>query len=155
MPDLPQPSVLCSCHTDIRIPTPADFNYILTIDSADHSLPYVCWADENPEEYSDLKANCPVTHPDLWKSNFKSKIIELYRYVPREPGQAKVLMDPVQPGEKNVLGIKYAKFEEAYTQVKTAVDRFLLVELRYSVEERKFIRNVKGRGGNGVPAAGT
>jgi hypothetical protein len=43
-----------------------------------------------------------------------------------------------------VLGVRHAKFEEAYGQVKMAIDRFLLVELRWNVQERGFVKNRKG-----------
>lgn len=57
---------------------------------------------------------------------------------------ATVLIDPVQPGEKNVLGVRHAKFEEAYEQVKMAIDRFVLVELRWNVQQRKPVKIGKG-----------
>lgn len=55
-----------------------------------------------------------------------------------------VLMDPVQPGEKNVLGVRHAKFEEAFGRVKMAIDQFALVELRWNVQQRKVVKNGKG-----------
>ena len=53
-------------------------------------------------------------------------------------------MDPVQPGEKNVLGVRHAKFEEAYERVKMAIDRFVLLELRWNVQQRRLVKNGKG-----------
>jgi hypothetical protein len=125
-----------------------DFNYILTVDNADHEAPYLSWADENPEEYEDLKAKRSNDN-EAWKQNFKSNIIELNTYCVAADQKATALMDPVQPGEKNVLGVRHAKFEEAYGQVKMAIDQFVLVELRWNVQQRKPVKNGKGRGNRG------
>lgn len=55
-------------------------------------------------------------------------------------------MDPVQPGETNLLGVRLAKFEEAFGQVKMAIDQFLLLELRWDVQHRRFVKNWNGNG---------
>jgi hypothetical protein len=86
-------------------------------------------------------------HPkddELWKQNFKSKIIDLSRFCLSPCQKAIRLIDPDQPGEKTV---RQMRFEEAYKQVKKAIDQFLLLELRWSVRQRKF---VNGRGRNGA-----
>jgi hypothetical protein len=57
--------------------------------------------------------------------------------------KATTLIDPVQPGEKNMLGVRHAKFEEAYRQVKTAIDQFVLLELRWDVQQRRLGENGK------------
>jgi protein-tyrosine-phosphatase len=114
-----------------------DFNYIFSLNGADGEAPYRCWSEENPDEAEEMWAKSAEAGKD-WKAYFKAKVMDLSTFR-RSEDKGKALMDPVQPGG-NIMGVRHSKFEKAFEQIKDAIDRFLLKELKFSVETKRFVK---------------
>lgn len=130
-----------------------EFDYILLLNDADSDAPYAFWAEDNPDEAEDMKDS--MKEGEDWRANFKTRVLDLSTFCSDENRRGKSFMDPVQPGQGGKFGVKFSKFEEAFRHIKDAVDRFLLRELRFNVEEMRFVkvesRKIKG----GVSTPGT
>ncbi|KAL9115515.1 MAG: hypothetical protein Q9227_000836 [Pyrenula ochraceoflavens] len=132
-----------------------DFNFILLLNGATEQSPFDVWIDENPDEARDMQEQAQREGRD-WKRNFKTKIWELGVYLnpSTTSGAADVtsgctdgvvrvplpLMDPVQPSEESAFGVRLAKFEKHFQDIKKAVNGFLLAELSFDVESMEFVR---------------
>jgi hypothetical protein len=115
-----------------------EFDYILLLNGANSDAPYTAWANDNPDEAEEMKDS--TKEGEDWRNNFKTKVLDLSSFSADESSRGKSFMDPVQPGPADKFGVKFQKFEEAFTQIKDAVDQFLLKELRFSVEEMRFLK---------------
>jgi protein-tyrosine-phosphatase len=117
-----------------------EFDYILTLElnEDDRNTPYNVWAEDNPDEAGDMRENAKYGRD--WKADFKTKILDLSTFCSNEEQRGKPLMDPVQPGSAGKFGVKFSKFEEAFIQIKDAVDQFLLKELGFNVKEMRFLK---------------
>lgn len=120
------------------------------------------WGDENPDERREMEM-VENASGKPWRANFKTKVRDLGAFRPRsarpleaaavvdEQGRliSKVkegpLMDPVQRDqEKATFGVRQARFEEHFEEVKEAVDGFLDVELGFEVGKMEFVRGREG-----------
>ena len=125
-----------------------EFDYILLLNGADSEAPYAVWAEDNPDEAEEIKA--AAGEGEDWRANFKTKILDLSVFTLRTEGaeeqSRQSFMDPVQPGQGPKFGVKFQVFEEKFTEIRKAVDGWLAKELRYSVEEMKFMKSEKRKG---------
>jgi len=129
-----------------------EFEYIILLNDADKEAPYTVWAEDNPDEAEEMKKS--TKEGEDWRANFKTKILDLSTFSSDEARRGKSFMDPVQPGQGSRFGVKFKIFEDAFAQIRDAVDQFLLKELRFSVEEMRFLKveRRKAKEGVGVPS---
>jgi hypothetical protein len=113
-----------------------DFTYILLLNNANPEEPYVKWAEENPNEAEAIKTMAKEDQD--WKKSFSTKVLDLSAF-----GESEKLgrphLDPVQPGG-GVFGVRMAKFEKAFADIKDSVNGFLLKELKFTVEGMRFLK---------------
>lgn len=136
------------------------------MNGATANAPYRAWEDENPDEARQMTADAADAEGGRdWHDNFKTKVFDLGDFRASKDsdnndkdngkgkdsteGAKRPLMDPVQRDEESTFGVRLAKFEEHFKEVKESVDAFLMQELGFRVEGMEF---VKGR--QGVTAVG-
>jgi protein-tyrosine-phosphatase len=127
-----------------------EFDHILLLNEASPDAPYSVWAEDNPDEAEDMQKS--TKEGEDWRANFKTKVLDLSTFCSDESQRGKSFLDPVQPGQGDKFGVKFKKFEQAFAQVKDAVDQFLLRELRFNVEEMCFLKRKTGREGLETPS---
>ncbi|KAL9621268.1 MAG: hypothetical protein Q9160_004289 [Pyrenula sp. 1 TL-2023] len=143
-----------------------DFDFVLLMNGAEGEALYRCWGEENEEEWREMVENARGDggRGGDWRSNFKTKVLDLGAFRPgSRPPRPQIaadqqgknpkegpLMDPVQPDQQSTataaFGVRQARFEEHFDEVKEAVDGFLSVELGFEVERMAFERGRSGVG---------